>query len=74
MRLVQDWKRVLRKAWSVRLNLLAVALTGATAALPAFMGVVPPMWLLALCTIVPLAAAVARLVAQENMRDDPRQP
>ena len=74
MRLVQDWKRVLRRAWSVRLNLLAAALTGATAALPAFMGVVPPMWLLALCTIVPLAAAVARLVAQENMRDDPRQP
>ena len=74
MRLIPEWRRVLRKAWSVRLNLLAVALTGATAALPAFMGIIPPMWLLALCTVVPLAAAVARLVDQPKMRDDTRQP
>lgn len=71
MRLIPEWRRVLRKAWSVRLNLLAVALTGATAALPAFMGIIPPMWLLALCTVVPLAAAVARLVDQPKMRDEP---
>ena len=71
MKLVSDWKRVLRKAWSVRLNLLAVALTGATAALPAFMGIIPPMWLLALSTVVPISAAVARLVDQPKMRDEP---
>lgn len=71
MKLIPEWRRVLRRAWSVRLNLLAVALTGATAALPAFMGIIPPMWLLALCTVVPLAAAVARLVDQPKMRDEP---
>ncbi len=71
MKLIPEWRRVLRKAWSVRLNLLAVALTGATAALPAFMGIIPPMWLLALFTVVPLAAAVARLVDQPKMRDEP---
>lgn len=71
MKLVADWKRVARRAWSVKFSLLATALTGVAAALPAFMDRVPPTWFLLLCTIVPLAAAVARLVAQEDMRDEP---
>lgn len=74
MKLVQDWRQVLRRAWSVRFSLLATALTGAAAALPVFMDRVPPTWFLLLCTFIPLAAAVARLVDQPKMHDDTRQP
>lgn len=34
MQLVPDWRHVLRKAWSVRLILLAGVLTGIEAVLP----------------------------------------
>jgi len=71
MKLLPDWKRVLRRAWSVKFSLLATALTGAAAALPVFMDQVPPTWFLLLCTFVPLAAAVARLVDQPRMHDEP---
>ena len=74
MNLVPNWKRVLRRAWSVKFSLLATTLTGLAAALPAVMDMVPPTWFLLLCTLVPLAAAVARLVDQPRMRDDTRQP
>jgi hypothetical protein len=70
MNLVPNWKRVLRRAWSVKFNLLASVLTGFAAALPVLMDKMPPVWFLLLCAVVPLAAAVARLVDQPKMRGD----
>ena len=34
--LIEDWRKVLRKAWSVRLSLLAAALGAIEVALPFF--------------------------------------
>ncbi len=70
MTLIPDWKRVLRKAWSVRLALLAAALGGVEIALPLFYDAIPRNVFLGLSVLVTMGACVARLVAQPKMRDD----
>ena len=68
--LLPDWRTVLRRAWSLRLILLAGLLTGCEAVLSA-MGTewLPvPVWARMVILFVVLGAAfVARLIAQ---RDD----
>lgn len=68
MRLVDDWRRVLRRAWSVRLMVLAGGLSGCEALLPFFTDSLPwPRWLAALVVFAIVAGAfVARLVAQRG--------
>jgi uncharacterized membrane protein len=75
MNLIPDWKRVLRKAWSLRLMLLAGLLTGCEAVI----NVVGADWLpvpkwarMVVILAVIGGAFVLRLVAQKGMRDDPR--
>ena len=75
MRLVDDWRQVVRKAWSVRLIALAALLSGLEIALPLLDGVVdlPRGLFAALSGAVTGAALVARLVAQRSMSDaDPQ--
>ncbi|MDF2622166.1 MAG: hypothetical protein K0S00_4825 [Xanthobacteraceae bacterium] len=66
MRLVANWRAVLRYAWSVRLNLLAALPGGAEMAIqlagPALP--IPPLMLGALSFVVTVAAAIALFVAQ----------
>ncbi|MBB3144951.1 hypothetical protein FHS21_001352 [Phyllobacterium trifolii] len=70
MRLIDDWRSVLRKAWSMRLMLLAGLLSGIEAALPLLDGLLPiPQRLFAVLTLFAVAAAfVARLIAQNNLK------
>lgn len=72
MKLVADWRRVLRHAWSVRLMILAAVLSGAEIALPLLAGVlpVPPLTFAALSGLATAAALVARLVAQKSVSGD----
>lgn len=67
--LIPDWKRVLRRAWSIRLMLLAGLLSGLEAILPIVMDAVPwPRWAAsAVISAVVGLAFVTRLMAQ---RDD----
>lgn len=69
MKLLPDWKRTLRKAWSVRLTLLAAALGGVEIALPLFGDAFPRHVFLGLSIVVTVGACVARLVAQPRMRE-----
>lgn len=73
MRLVDNWRAVLTRAWSVRLMLLAGLLTGLEAALPFLGELVPlaPGVLAAITAIVVMAALVARLLAQSNIGEKP---
>ena len=64
MRLIPDWRTVLRKAWSIRLALIAAALGGLELALPYLGDLIPPKLFLALSLVVTIGAAVARIVAQ----------
>ena len=66
LRLLPDWKRVLRKAWSVKFNLISSVVGGVAAALPAFADRIPPTWFLSLCAVLPLAALAFRLLDQSE--------
>lgn len=65
-----DWKRIAKKAWSVRLMLVAGALSGAEAIIPMFGAYMPRRTFAVVVFAVVMGALVARFVAQRNMRDD----
>ena len=66
--LIPDWKRVLRRAWSIRLMLLAGLLSGLEAILPIVMDAIPwPRWLAStVISFVVGLAFVTRLMAQKD--------
>ena len=69
MSLVANWRRVLLRAWSVRLILLAAFLDAASVALSVFADS-PPIargWFAGLSAAVTLGAAIARIVAQPSI-------
>ena len=72
MKLVANWRTVLRCAWSIRLMLLAGILSGLEIALPLLEGVlsIPPGLFAALSGLVTCGALIARLVAQKHIGDN----
>jgi hypothetical protein len=60
-----DWRRIFRKAWSVRLMIIAGLLTGVETVLPMFMDVIPHSLFSGLNFVFVSAALVARLIAQK---------
>lgn len=72
MRLVTNWRRVLARAWSVRLIAAAAVLSGLEVALPLLGDAlpVPPGVLAALSFIVVVLAFVARLCVQKGITDE----
>lgn len=67
MKLIADWKRVVRKAWSIRLLLLAGVLSAFEVALPFFGDGMPRGTFAALSGLSVGGAFVARLLAQKDM-------
>lgn len=65
---IDDWSRVLRKAWSIRLILLAALLSGVEVALPILDGLIefPRGAFAAASAFVTMAALVARIIAQKD--------
>lgn len=70
MKLIPDWHKVLRKAWSIRLMLIAGALTTAEAIMPSLDGFLPDRALTIVSGLVIGAAFVARLIAQDGVSGD----
>lgn len=66
--LLPDWQRVLRRAWSIKLMLLAGLLSGLEAILPIIMdAVLWPRWLASLViSMVVGLAFVTRLMVQKD--------
>jgi len=66
-----DWREVLRHAWSVRFMLLAAFFAGLEAGLPLIDQVVtiPPSLFAALTTFTFAAALFSRFVAQEKLSE-----
>ena len=70
MRLSKNWKTIIKKAWSVRLLVLAALLSGVEVALPFFQDKFPRGPFAALSFIAVASAFVARLVAQQEFADE----
>ena len=71
MRLIPNWRRVLRYGWSVRLIVLAAILTGLEATLPLVPELLPmPIeWLAMSQFLIVMGALVARFIAQSKVHD-----
>lgn len=68
MNLLPDWKRLVRKAWSIRLMFLAGLFSSVEILLPLFVEEMP-RGIFAVLTLVSVTGAfVSRLVAQKGMQ------
>lgn len=67
MHLLNDWREILRKAWSIRLIILAGLLSGIEVVLPFFSASMPHGVFAGLSFVAVSGAFVARLVAQKNL-------
>ena len=71
LQLIENWRVVLRRAWSVRLIVLAALLTGAETAIGVMTALsvqppIPPGIFAGLAGLVSMAALAARFVAQQK--------
>lgn len=69
MKLIENWRDVLRKAWSMRLMLLAALLSGVEIVLPLFHEAIPRGLFAVLSFLAVAGAFVARLVAQKGLSE-----
>ena len=69
MSLLHDWRRIVRRAWSVRLMVLAFVLTAAEVILPLYADDLPRGLFAALSGLAVSGAFIARLVAQRDLDD-----
>ena len=69
--LLDDWRRVARRAWSIRLSVVAAIFTAAEVVVPLFgdvlLDVMPRGAFVLLAFAASIGAAIARLVAQPEM-------
>lgn len=68
MKLYDNWKEILRKAWSIRFLVIAGLLSGIEVILPLFHENIPKNLFAALSMVFVTLAFVARLVAQNDIR------
>lgn len=69
LRLVAGWKDILKKAWSVRLLILAGLLSSAEILLSLNPEVLPPATFAVVNILVVIAAIVARVAAQKDLQE-----
>jgi hypothetical protein len=69
MNLIPEWKKIIRKAWSVRLMVLAGLLSGCEVILPLYSEAIPRNAFAVLSMLAIAGGFIARLVAQKGMND-----
>lgn len=67
MQLYPNWKELIRRAWSIRLLVLAGFLSGCEVILPFFSEDIPRNLFAVLSFVAVSAAFVARLIAQKGL-------
>lgn len=66
MKLLPEWRRIIRRAWSVRLALLAGILSGAEFGVQLLATAKPTPWLALAGALCGVGATVARLLVQPD--------
>lgn len=66
MKLITDWQKIIKKAWSIRLLVIAGLLSGVEIILPLFVESFPRGLFAVLSFAFTAAAFVARIVAQKG--------
>lgn len=69
MKLICDWKDILKKAWSARLMIVAALLSGVEIILPLYSDAFPRGLFAGLSFAATIGAFVARFVAQKGLSD-----
>lgn len=72
MELLADWKKVFRKAWSVRLALLSAVLSGVEIGVQLLASARPTPYFAMAAAVSSMAAGIARVVSQPKMHDEKR--
>lgn len=67
MKLIDNWRDVIRKAWSMRLMILAALLSGVEIVLPLFSEALPRGLFAGLSFLAVAGAFVARILAQRGL-------
>ncbi|MCL4778929.1 MAG: hypothetical protein KJ049_01960 [Gammaproteobacteria bacterium] len=65
--LLDDWHKIARRTWSIRLSIVAAIFTAAEVVMPLFGDVLPRGVFVLLAFSASIGAAIARLVAQPEM-------
>lgn len=73
MKLIDDWKRKFPRLWSIRLALLAGIVSGLDAGYQTWITGQTPI-VTAISTLLALAAAAARVIAQPSVSDHGSEP
>lgn len=67
MTLIDNWRAVALRAWSMRLVVLSAILSGAEVALPLFSDAVHRGTFAGLAIVVSMGAAISRLISQPKL-------
>lgn len=67
MKLYPNWKEILRKAWSIRLAMLATLFSLAQVVIPIYADVLPRDTFAVLTAIATVGVIVARIVWQQDV-------
>lgn len=67
MKLYENWREIVKKAWSIRLIVLAGMLTGCEVMLPIVSSTIPAGMFAGLSFVATTAAFIARLIAQKDV-------
>lgn len=70
VKLVDDWKKVLKTSWAIRASVLAGALTGVATVLPLMGDVIDPWTLLMAAFFVNALTPVLRIISQKKGEGD----
>jgi hypothetical protein len=72
MKLIPDYKRVLKQAWSIRWAMCSGLFGGVEAFLPLFSDALPRGLFALLAVLTSIGAIISRLALQKEMHDDPK--
>jgi hypothetical protein len=70
MKMIWNWRRVLCRAWSVRLMVLAAVLSGVEASLPVLGAVFEPGRFALISFLATAGAVAARILVQKDLNDE----